>query len=98
MRELNDSSYRLGLSAALHLTAADEMRLIRTALSCPLSAMAEVVERMTDVELLENHRAGGDERAFAELVRRHLGWVYGVARRSLSGRDAHLAEDVAQAV
>lgn len=50
---------------------------------------------MTDVELLEQHR-GGSDSAFADLVRRHLGWVYGVARRRL--RDAHLAEDVAQAV
>ncbi|MGA2229329.1 MAG: sigma-70 family RNA polymerase sigma factor [Tepidisphaeraceae bacterium] len=50
---------------------------------------------MTDVELLEQHR-GGSDSAFADLVRRHLGWVYGVARRRL--HDAHLAEDVAQAV
>jgi RNA polymerase sigma factor (sigma-70 family) len=50
---------------------------------------------MTDVELLNQHRRGSDA-AFADLVRRHLGWVYGVARRRL--RDAHLAEDVAQAV
>src|SRR5438067_7748021 len=50
---------------------------------------------MTDVELLEQHRRG-DEKAFAELVRRHIGWVYGVARRRL--HDAHLADDVAQAV
>src|SRR3954470_20224221 len=50
---------------------------------------------MTDVELLEDHRAGR-EQAFADLVRRHVGWIYGVARRRL--RDAHLAEDVSQAV
>jgi RNA polymerase sigma factor (sigma-70 family) len=50
---------------------------------------------MTDVELLEQHR-GGDESAFADLVRRHVGWVHGVARRRLN--DPHLAEDVAQAV
>jgi RNA polymerase sigma factor (sigma-70 family) len=50
---------------------------------------------MTDVELLEQHR-GGSDSAFADLVRRHLGWVCGLARRRL--RDAHLAEDVAQAV
>jgi RNA polymerase sigma factor (sigma-70 family) len=50
---------------------------------------------MTDVELLNQHRQGSDA-AFADLVRRHLGWVYGVARRRL--RDAHLAEDVSQAV
>ena len=50
---------------------------------------------MKDVELLEQHRTG-NEQAFAELVRRHIGWVYGVARRRV--RDEHLAEDVAQAV
>jgi RNA polymerase sigma factor (sigma-70 family) len=51
---------------------------------------------MTDVELLTQHQNGISESAFADLVRRHLGWVYGVARRRL--KDAHLAEDVAQAV
>jgi len=50
---------------------------------------------MTDVELLNQHRNGSDS-AFADLVRRHLTWVYGLARRRLG--DAHLAEDVAQAV
>lgn len=50
---------------------------------------------MTDVQLLERHRAG-DEAVFADLVRRHVGWVYGVAKRRLG--DPHLAEDVAQAV
>lgn len=50
---------------------------------------------MTDVELLKQHR-GGSDSAFTDLVRRHLGWVYGLARRRL--RDAHLADDVAQAV
>jgi len=43
---------------------------------------------MSEVELLN--------QSFAELVQRHLPWVYGVARRRL--RDAHLAEDAAQAV
>src|SRR5438105_5551540 len=50
---------------------------------------------MTDVQLLDQHLQGSDE-AFADLVRRHVGWVYGVARRGL--HDSHLAEDVAQAV
>lgn len=50
---------------------------------------------MTDADLLRQHRVG-DRQAFAELIRRHLGWVYGVARRRL--KDASLAEDVAQAV
>jgi RNA polymerase sigma factor (sigma-70 family) len=50
---------------------------------------------MTDVELLNQHRNGSDS-AFTDLVRRHLGWVYGLARRRL--RDSHQADDVAQAV
>lgn len=50
---------------------------------------------MTDAQLLEEHR-GGNPEAFADLVRRHLGWVYGVVRRRI--HDAHLAEDVSQAV
>jgi RNA polymerase sigma factor (sigma-70 family) len=50
---------------------------------------------ISDIELLNRHR-NGSESAFADLVRRHLDWVYGVARRRV--RDAHLADDVAQAV
>jgi RNA polymerase sigma factor (sigma-70 family) len=50
---------------------------------------------MTDVELLQQHREG-TESAFADLIRRHLDWVYGLARRRL--RDPHLADDVCQAV
>ena len=50
---------------------------------------------MTDIELLNQHRSGS-ESAFADLVRRHLAWVYGLARRRLG--DSHLADDVAQAV
>lgn len=62
---------------------------------CPNPHFAAIIYPMTDVELLNQHRHGSDA-AFADLVRRHLGWVYGLARRRL--RDAHLAEDVAQAV
>lgn len=50
-----------------------------------------------DTELLARYAARRDESAFADLVRRHLDHVYATALR-LVGGDAHLAEDVAQAV
>jgi RNA polymerase sigma factor (sigma-70 family) len=49
-----------------------------------------------DWELLERYRAHGSQDAFATIVRRHGGLVYHACRRRL--RDAHLAEDAAQAV
>jgi RNA polymerase sigma factor (sigma-70 family) len=51
----------------------------------------------TDAELLQHYVARRDERAFAELVQRHLGMVYATALRSNGGRQ-HLAEDIAQKV
>jgi RNA polymerase sigma factor (sigma-70 family) len=50
----------------------------------------------SDQELLRSYAATKSDPAFAELVARHLGWVYGTALRKT--RDAALAEDVAQAV
>jgi RNA polymerase sigma factor (sigma-70 family) len=50
-----------------------------------------------DCDLLRQYADQRDEAAFAEVVRRHLNWVYTVALRALNG-NATLAEDVTQAV
>jgi len=52
---------------------------------------------MTDDATLIRRYLEGSEEAFAELVRCHIGAVYGTALRILSG-DAHLANDVTQKV
>jgi RNA polymerase sigma factor (sigma-70 family) len=51
----------------------------------------------TDAHLLRRYALNGDERAFTELVQRHLGLIYRVALRK-SGNNRALAEDVAQRV
>jgi RNA polymerase sigma factor (sigma-70 family) len=51
----------------------------------------------TDGELLRGYAETRSEEAFAELVRRHLDLVHSAALRQVNG-DAHLAQDVAQAV
>lgn len=50
-----------------------------------------------DAELLRRYVDEMSESAFAELVRRQVNFVYGVAFRRVGG-DAHLAEDVTQQV
>lgn len=50
-----------------------------------------------DAELLRRYAAENSEAAFAELVARHLGFVYACALRRVGG-DAGLAEDVCQQV
>ncbi|HYE17319.1 MAG TPA: sigma-70 family RNA polymerase sigma factor [Tepidisphaeraceae bacterium] len=54
------------------------------------------VDLLDDDALLAHFVDGADERAFAEIVRRHSRWLFSLALRAL--RDRHLAEDVTQAV
>ena len=49
-----------------------------------------------DMGLVQAYATGQSEAAFAELVSRHVGLVYSAALRQLG--DAHLAQDVTQAV
>ncbi len=51
---------------------------------------------MSDWELIQLYAKSRSEPAFAELVRRHVGWVYSVAMRQV--RQPQLAEEVAQSV
>ena len=62
----------------------------------PLYSSMGTEPNMDDLELLDRYHRGGEEEAFAELVRRHGEWIYPSARRQLG--DDHLAEDVAQGV
>src|SRR5687768_8216425 len=50
-----------------------------------------------DAELLRRYAAEGANDAFAELVERHVDFVYSAALRQLNG-DAHLAADATQLV
>ena len=55
------------------------------------------MRQLTDRELLDSYVKRDDHEAFAELVRRHMGFVLAAARRQTHG-DISLADDVAQAV
>src|SRR5580658_6495620 len=52
---------------------------------------------MDNAALLQSFADNGDERAFAELVRLKMPFVYSVALRRMGG-DEHLAKDVCQEV
>jgi len=54
------------------------------------------VNRSTDQQLLRDYAEHRSEPAFAELVRRHVDFVYSAAMRMV--RDRHLADDVTQGV
>src|SRR5438552_14906971 len=54
------------------------------------------MNNLTDQQLLRDYTEARSEVAFAELVRRHVDFVYSAALRMV--RDAHLAEDVTQGV
>ena len=51
---------------------------------------------LTDQQLLRDYCGHRSETAFAELVRRHVDFVYSAAVRMV--RDTHLAQDVTQDV
>ncbi len=54
------------------------------------------MNHQTDSQLLRAYAEQCSEAAFAELVRRHVDFVYSAARRMVG--DSHLAEDVTQGV
>src|SRR5687768_5021921 len=67
------------------------VRFSRSSAALPQKPMID------DSELLRRYAKTRAEDAFAELVRRHLDFVYGAALRRV-GDDTHLAHEVAQEV
>jgi len=67
--------------------------------SWPICATANInnwMHETSDMQLLKKYAGSEEESAFAELVRRHLGLVYGVALRKTGNPQA--AQDISQAV
>ncbi len=58
---------------------------------------SNLLTAMNDTELLRRFANLRDQDAFAELVRRHVNFVYSAALRQVNG-DTHLAQDVTQRV
>ncbi len=61
-----------------------------------LRASATLWAKMNDEQLIREYRLQGSQEAFAELVRRYAGLVYGTARRHVG--DAFAAEEICQEV
>jgi len=62
-----------------------------------MRAMTDPMTELGDQQLLNRIRATQDRDALGELARRYVGLVYSAALRQMHG-DAHLAEDITQAV
>ena len=72
--------------------------VIQDSKGCPVLGLAgnnRQVNERTDSDLLRAYAENRSESAFAELVSRHVGLVYAVARWVVM--DTHFAEDVTQA-
>src|SRR6516165_7242147 len=54
------------------------------------------MQALDDMALLREYALGNSEAAFAELVSRHVNFVYSAAMRQV--RDEHLAGEITQAV